>query len=55
MSTGCSHIKEIKDVTPSGNGCKEWLEMGDASWLNVAALGVCGRKKAPERDTETNQ
>lgn len=29
MSTNCVHLDQIKDVTPSANGCEECLKMGD--------------------------
>ena len=30
----CTHLDQIHEVTPSGNGCKECLEMGD-SWVHL--------------------
>src|SRR6266567_4824555 len=41
MPTMCSHTKEIKDVRPSGNGCKECLEMGD-EWVHLRLCLTCG-------------
>ena len=26
---GCKHLREAREVTPSGQGCKECLEIGD--------------------------
>ena len=37
----CSHVKEIKKVTPSGKGCKECLEMGD-TWVHLRLCLTCG-------------
>ena len=30
----CSHLGEIRQVKPSGQGCKECLEMGD-TWVHL--------------------
>jgi len=41
-STGaCRHVREIRDVTPSGQGCKECLEIGDA-WVHLRLCMTCG-------------
>jgi uncharacterized UBP type Zn finger protein len=37
----CTHLKEIRDVTPSGQGCKECLEMGDR-WVHLRLCLECG-------------
>lgn len=37
----CSHLKSIKKVTPSGDGCKECLEMGD-DWVHLRLCMECG-------------
>ena len=37
----CTHVKEIRHVTPSGAGCKECLEMGD-TWLHLRMCLICG-------------
>lgn len=37
----CDHLKTIKDVTPSGEGCKECLEMGD-EWVHLRLCMACG-------------
>jgi uncharacterized UBP type Zn finger protein len=41
MATGCAHMKEIRDVRPSGTGCKECLEMGD-TWVHLRMCLECG-------------
>ena len=41
MATDCTHLDEIRDVTPSGDGCKECLEMGD-SWVHLRECLICG-------------
>lgn len=40
-TTACSHTGETKTVTPSGNGCKECLEMGD-TWVHLRVCLSCG-------------
>ncbi|MGA7906284.1 MAG: UBP-type zinc finger domain-containing protein [Candidatus Sulfotelmatobacter sp.] len=37
----CAHIKQIREVTPSGKGCKECLEMGD-TWVHLRLCLTCG-------------
>ena len=37
----CTHQDMIHDVTPSGTGCKECLEMGDA-WFHLRVCLTCG-------------
>lgn len=37
----CQHIKTIKNVKPSGDGCKECLEMGD-QWVHLRLCMECG-------------
>ncbi len=41
MPKGCSHLDQIQDVTPSGNGCKECLETGD-TWVHLRLCLTCG-------------
>jgi uncharacterized UBP type Zn finger protein len=37
----CEHVSQIRDVTPSGSGCKECLEIGD-SWVHLRICMICG-------------
>ena len=39
--TTCPHVKEIRKVKPSGQGCKECLEMGD-TWVHLRECLICG-------------
>jgi uncharacterized UBP type Zn finger protein len=39
--TVCSHLNEIMDVTPSGNGCVECLASGDR-WVHLRLCRTCG-------------
>ena len=41
MAAQCTHLGEIKKVTPSGKGCKECLEMGDR-WVHLRLCLSCG-------------
>ncbi len=38
---GCSHKEFIHEVTPSGEGCQECLEMGD-TWVHLRLCLTCG-------------
>jgi uncharacterized UBP type Zn finger protein len=37
----CSHLDQIREVTPSGEGCKECLESGDR-WVHLRLCLTCG-------------
>lgn len=37
----CTHLDEIKDVTPSAEGCEECLQMGD-TWVHLRECLICG-------------
>jgi uncharacterized UBP type Zn finger protein len=41
MLEGCPHVKEIKNVKPSANGCEECLKMGD-QWVHLRMCLMCG-------------
>ena len=42
MADTCSHLDEVHlDVTPSGAGCKECLEIGDV-WVHLRLCMSCG-------------
>jgi hypothetical protein len=41
MKQVCDHVKEIREVTPSGPGCKECVEMGD-TWVELRLCLTCG-------------
>ena len=41
MNETCDHMKNIKAVTPSGDGCVECLKMGD-TWLHLRLCEICG-------------
>jgi len=41
MAKLCKHLKETHEVTPSGTGCKECLEMGDR-WVHLRLCLECG-------------
>jgi uncharacterized UBP type Zn finger protein len=40
-TTHCSHLNQIRNVTPGGDGCKECLEMGDI-WVHLRLCLSCG-------------
>ena len=37
----CTHLDQIEVVTPSGEGCKECLELGD-TWVHLRLCMRCG-------------
>jgi uncharacterized UBP type Zn finger protein len=39
--TICPHVSDIRQVKPSGKGCKECLEMGD-TWVHLRECLICG-------------
>lgn len=41
MERVCEHVKNLKDVTPSGNGCVECLQTGDR-WVHLRLCETCG-------------
>ena len=41
MDTRCTHLNQVKDVTPSANGCEECLRMGD-TWVHLRICTTCG-------------
>jgi uncharacterized UBP type Zn finger protein len=42
MPKQCTHLDMIQKVTPSGDGCKECLEMGD-TWVHLRICMTCGQ------------
>jgi len=41
MSTTCSHLNEIKPVTPKTDGCEECLKIG-SDWVHLRLCLSCG-------------
>ncbi|HKV84840.1 MAG TPA: UBP-type zinc finger domain-containing protein [Ktedonobacterales bacterium] len=37
----CQHVAEIRDVTPSAQGCEDCLKTGD-SWVQLRECLICG-------------
>jgi hypothetical protein len=38
MATTCTHLDQVRDVTPSAEGCEECLAMGDR-WIHLLSGG----------------
>ena len=38
---GCKHLAEIKDVSPSANGCEDCLKIG-GTWVHLRLCMSCG-------------
>ena len=41
MSQSCTHLDQIRDVRPGGQGCKECLKTGD-TWVALRMCLTCG-------------
>jgi hypothetical protein len=41
MPETCTHVNDIRDVAPSGDGCVECLETGSA-WFHLRRCATCG-------------
>lgn len=41
MADACSHLGAVADVSPSGQGCVECLEMG-SRWVHLRLCMSCG-------------
>jgi hypothetical protein len=41
MAEPCTHLDQILDVEPSGDGCVDCLQMGDW-WVHLRMCSVCG-------------
>ncbi|MGH8944609.1 MAG: UBP-type zinc finger domain-containing protein [Acidimicrobiia bacterium] len=42
MPAPCAHLDQIRDVTPSGNGCQQCIEIGD-TWVHLRLCLTCGQ------------
>lgn len=41
MAMTCSHVNEVRDVTPQSEGCAECLASGD-TWVQLRMCLTCG-------------
>jgi uncharacterized UBP type Zn finger protein len=41
MKTNCTHLDQIREVTPSAQGCEECLQMGN-TWVHLRLCEICG-------------
>ena len=41
MAKRCTHLGEVKDVTPSAKGCEECLKTG-GWWVHLRMCMICG-------------
>jgi Zn ribbon nucleic-acid-binding protein len=41
MANVCTHLGEIRDVTPSAEGCEDCLKIGD-TWVHLRECLICG-------------
>jgi len=41
MPSDCTHLDQIRDVAPSGDGCLECLKTG-SSWVHLRMCQTCG-------------
>lgn len=40
-ATSCTHLDQIRGVTPSAQGCEDCLQTGD-SWVHLRECLICG-------------
>ena len=40
-SAKCTHLGQVRDVTPSAGGCEECLALGD-TWVHLRVCMTCG-------------
>ncbi|MBC7929413.1 MAG: UBP-type zinc finger domain-containing protein [Rubrivivax sp.] len=41
MATGCTHLNQVKEVTPSADGCEDCLRIG-STWMHLRLCMECG-------------
>lgn len=41
METVCPHLSQIREVSPSADGCEDCLRLGDA-WVHLRLCEICG-------------
>jgi uncharacterized UBP type Zn finger protein len=41
MARTCKHLREVKDVSPTADGCEECLKIG-ATWVHLRLCLSCG-------------
>jgi uncharacterized UBP type Zn finger protein len=41
MAVPCTHLHQIRDVTPSAQGCEDCLRIGD-TWMHLRLCLICG-------------
>ena len=41
MATGCTHLNQIGEVTPSAEGCEDCLKIG-GKWMHLRLCMTCG-------------
>src|SRR5437773_7918696 len=41
MAQPCTHVNQVRDVTPSANGCEDCLKIGD-EWVHLRLCRICG-------------
>jgi uncharacterized UBP type Zn finger protein len=41
MATQCTHLNQIREVTPSARGCEDCLKIGD-TWVHLRLCETCG-------------
>ena len=41
MAKQCTHLDQIREVTPSANGCEDCLKTGD-TWVHLRLCLTCG-------------
>ncbi len=42
MTDTCTHLHQVADVTPSGDGCQDCVAVGD-TWVHLRLCMTCGK------------
>ena len=42
MTSPCTHTDQMKDVTPSADGCEDCLAAGHRNWVHLRMCRSCG-------------
>jgi hypothetical protein len=42
MAATCTHLDQIRDVTPSSTGCEDCIALGRDDWVHLRVCQICG-------------
>ena len=53
IPTQCAHLDQVREVTPSGAGCQQCIDMGD-TWVHLRLCLTCGQVGCCESSKNTH-